>query len=57
MITKMPHEFVDLKTLNEKYEVKVNEPFVDENDAIEQLKEFQALLVMRERTRHFKLDQ
>tara|TARA_B100000131_G_scaffold237137_1_gene229185 strand:- start:213 stop:1166 length:954 start_codon:yes stop_codon:yes gene_type:complete len=46
------HEFVDLKTLNEKYEVKVfNEPFVDENDAIEQLKEFQALLVMRERTR------
>ncbi len=46
------HEFVDFKTLNEKYEVKVfNEPFVDENDAIEQLKEFQALLVMRERTR------
>ena len=45
-------EFVDLKKLSGKYEIKVfSEPFVDENDAIEQLKEFEALLIMRERTR------
>ena len=45
-------EFVDLKKLSGKYEIKVfSEPFLDENDAIEQLKEFEALLVMRERTK------
>ena len=45
-------EFVDLKKLSGKYEIKVfSEPFIDENDAIEQLKEFEALLVMRERTK------
>ena len=45
-------EFVDLKKLSGKYEIKVfSEPFVDENDAIEQLKEFEALLIMRERTK------
>ena len=33
-------EFVDLKKLSGKYEIKVfSEPFKDENDAIEQLKE------------------
>ena len=45
-------EFVDLKKLSGKYEIKVfSEPFADENDAIEQLKEFEAILIMRERTK------
>ena len=45
-------DFIDLKKLSGKYEIKVfSEPFFDENDAIEQLKEFEALLVMRERTK------
>jgi phosphoglycerate dehydrogenase-like enzyme len=45
------HEFVDLKKLSGKYEFKIfSEPFVDEADAIEQLLDFEALLIMRERT-------
>ena len=45
-------EFVDLKKLSGKYEIKVfSEPFIDENDAIEQLKGFEVLLIMRERTK------
>ena len=45
-------EFVDLKKLSGKYEIKVfSKPFEDENDAIDQLKEYQALLIMRERTK------
>ena len=45
-------EFVDLKKLSGKYEIKVfNETFSDETDAIEQLKEYEALLIMRERTK------
>ena len=45
-------EFVDLKKLSGKYEIKVfSDPFIDENDAIEQLKDFEALLIMRERTK------
>ena len=45
-------EFVDLKKLSGKYEIKVfSEPFVDENDAIDQLIDFEALLIMRERTK------
>ena len=45
-------EFVDLKKLSGKYEIKVfSEPFADEKDAIEQLKEYEALLIMRERTK------
>ena len=44
-------QFVDLKKLSGKYEFKVfSEPFVDEADAIEQLSDFEALLIMRERT-------
>ena len=44
-------EFVDLKNLSGKYEFKIfSEPFVDEAEAIEQLADFEALLVMRERT-------
>ena len=45
------HTFLDLKKLSGKYEIKIfNEPFKDETDAIEQLLEFEALLIMRERT-------
>ena len=45
------HQFVDLKKLSGKYEIKIfSEPFVDEADAIEKLAEFEALLIMRERT-------
>ena len=45
-------EFVDLKKLSGKYEIKVfNEPFQNEEDVIKQLKDFEALLIMRERTK------
>ena len=45
-------EFVDLKKLSGKYEIKIfSEPFKNEDDAIEQLKDFEALLIMRERTK------
>ena len=45
------HEIVDLKKLSGKYEFKIfSEPFEDEADAIEQLADFEALLIMRERT-------
>ena len=44
-------EFVDLKRLSGKYDFKIfDEPFTDEADAIDQLSDFEALLVMRERT-------
>ena len=44
-------EFVDLKKLSGKYEIKIfSEPFLSENEAIEQLSDFEALLIMRERT-------
>ena len=44
-------EFIDLKKLDSKYEVKVfGELFKSEEEAIENLKEFEALLIMRERT-------
>jgi len=45
------HQFVDLKNLSGKYEFKIfSEPFFNENEAIEQLAGFEALLIMRERT-------
>ena len=45
------HEFVNLKNLSKKYEFKIfSEPFINEDQAIEQLAEFEALLIMRERT-------
>ena len=45
-------EILDLKKLSATYEIKVfNEPFNDEADAIKQLKDFEALLTMRERTK------
>ena len=45
------HELVDLKKLSGEYEFKIfSEPFEDEADAMEQLADFEALLIMRERT-------
>ena len=44
-------EFVDLKKLSGKYEFKIfSMPFEDEAEAIEKLADFEALLIMRERT-------
>lgn len=45
-------DFIDLKKLSSKYEFQIfNEPFENEDDAIEKLKEFEVLFVMRERTK------
>ncbi len=45
-------DFIDLKKLSSKYEFQIfNEPFENENDAIEKLKEFEVLFIMRERTK------
>ncbi len=45
-------EFVDLKNLSAKYEIEIfSEPFENEDDAIQKLKNFEALLIMRERTK------
>lgn len=44
--------FLNLKKLDGKYEFKIfNEAFVDEDDAGGQLKDYEALLIMRERTK------
>ena len=44
--------FLNLKKLDGKYEFKIfNEAFTDENDTGEQLKDYEALLIMRERTK------
>ena len=44
-------QFVDLEKLSGKYEFKIfSQPFIDETDAIDQLADFEALLIMRERT-------
>ncbi len=44
-------QFVDLEKLSGKYEIKIfSEHFEDEDDALQKLSEFEALLVMRERT-------
>ena len=43
--------FVNLKKLSGKYEFKIfSESFLNEDDAIAQLADFEALLIMRERT-------
>ena len=45
------HQFVDLEKLSGKYEIKIfSQPFTDEADVLEQLADFEALLIMRERT-------
>ena len=44
-------QFVDLEKLSGKYEFKIfSKPFTDEADVLEQLADFEALLIMRERT-------
>ena len=44
-------QFVDLKKLSGKYEFKIfSEPFEDEADTLEKLADYEALLIMRERT-------
>ena len=44
-------QIVDIEKLKDKFNFKVfNEPFVDEKEAIVQLEDFEALLIMRERT-------
>jgi len=44
-------QFVDLEKLSGKYEIKIfSESFEDEADALDKLSEFEALLIMRERT-------
>ena len=44
-------QFVDLEKLSGKYEIKIfSEPFVNEVDVLDQLSDFDALLIMRERT-------
>jgi phosphoglycerate dehydrogenase-like enzyme len=45
-------DFIDLKKLSSKYEFQIfNQPFENEDDAIEKLKEFEVLFIMRERTK------
>jgi len=45
-------EFLDLKKLNGKYNIEIfTDPFESEDEAIEKLKNFEALLIMRERTK------
>ena len=49
---QVAQEFLDLKSLSGKYEIKIfSEPFENENDAIDKLRDFEALLIMRERTK------
>ena len=44
-------QFVDLEKLSGKYEFKIfSDPFIDESDDLDQLADFEALLIMRERT-------
>jgi len=44
-------QFVDIEKLSGKYEIKIfSEPFEDEADALEKLADFEALILMRERT-------
>ena len=44
-------QFVDIEKLSGKYEIKIfSEPFADETEVLEQLADFEAILIMRERT-------
>ena len=44
-------QFFDIEKLSGKYEIKIfSEPFADEAEILEQLADFEALLIMRERT-------
>ena len=44
-------QFFDIEKLSGKYEIKIfSEPFADDAEVLEQLADFEALLIMRERT-------
>ena len=44
-------QIIDIQKYKKKYDFKVfNEPFLNENDTVVALEEFEALLIMRERT-------
>ena len=44
-------QFIEIEKLSGKYEIKIfSEPFQDEADTLDQLSDFEALLIMRERT-------
>ena len=44
--------YINLKKLDGKYEFKIfNEPFENEDDAVKKLKSYEAILIMRERTK------
>ena len=44
-------DLIDFNEVSKRYEISVfTEPFLDEKETIEQLKDFEALLIMRERT-------
>ena len=44
-------EFIDLKNLSSKFDIEIfSEPFENEDEAIDKLRDFEALLIMRERT-------
>ena len=44
--------YINLKKLDGKYEFKIfNEPFENEDDAVKKLKNYEAILIMRERTK------
>ena len=44
-------QIIEIKKYKEKYDFKVfNEPFLNENEAIVALEDFEALFIMRERT-------
>ena len=47
----LAQEFLDLKKLSKSYEINIfSEPFENEEEVIDQLKDFEALFIMRERT-------
>ena len=49
-------EFIDLKNLSSKFDIEIfSEPFENEDDVIEKLKEFEALLIYeRKNFNYFK---
>ena len=48
-------EVINIEKFKDKFDFKIfNEVFNDENEAIEALKEFEALFIMREKNPHYK---
>ena len=49
---KISQEFIDLKKFSKKFDIEIfSEPFVNDDDAIDKLRDKEALLIMRERTK------